>query len=768
MTTADQFLATIFSDLNDDEHICVSRAATKKDGGVWFHNFTPQDRQWRKWEPDVQAAAWYFCVSTVSGESNEKGSMIGRGRQHLRRYHCIVLDDIGTKGAPPPVEPSWKATTSIINGVRNQQWGYLLDPGDDWNTYEAVVDWCAQQGWADAGAGGSYRLMRVPGSTNLKPGRQFAKTTIDEADWSVWSLEEFMEDMGCNLDQLEIKDVQVKTLEGGAQAVDGIDPLLDWLVDAGHVVRDSGGEWVDIVCPWADQHTGGQNTAGYSPLGRGSGVYVQTRAFKCLHEHCLNRKLAQFGEWSTALGAPAVMGYDPLPWLQDKYVYVESGQRFYDMHQRPVGGTWWWEWGDWVKRYPGYLKTPDAPDGQKRKPLLIATAMLEHENTKRAVSTKYHPIENEEDTGVVRQFGQNYVNTYLPPNLPETHAIPEVFIKHVKFLLPDERERTVFLDWLAYKIQHPRSRSYAYCMIAEATFGVGRSWIGEMITKMMPKHVNRATLAQLVGRGTSAEQNYNDWMVGCQFLIVEEARDNTLSREEFYNSYETFKQNVEPRGESRTEIRVNEKYGRTRDEVVYYNALIFTNHADAMLLEEGDRRVYCARNPTHRLTPEYYQTLADALLTDAEPARAYWWLKRREVTVDQIYPEMTPSKQYMIGENRKPSDVMLDWMLDNHPPDLVTRKSLRSLVVRVARELDDDKTMTEPGMATKFIWKKLKSLRASDTKNGARYLLDGKQTEVRSLRNYDFWVRADEERNVEAVKSELDKEQMASNVVNIR
>ena len=103
-----EFLDTIFQDLNDDEHVLVCRQQHKSDGsGTWFKNCLLTDRSWRKWDASKQDHAWYFCVSTVNGEQNDKGTMVGRGRRHLVRQHCFVLDDIGTKATPPPVEPSW-------------------------------------------------------------------------------------------------------------------------------------------------------------------------------------------------------------------------------------------------------------------------------------------------------------------------------------------------------------------------------------------------------------------------------------------------------------------------------------------------------------------------------------------------------------------------------------------------------------------------------------------------------------------------------------
>ena len=757
MTNSTEFLNLIFQSLEPDEHVCVSRATPKKDGtGNWFKNYLVTARQWRKWSPETQAQAWYFCVSTINGELNDKGTMVGRGRSNLRRYFCLVLDDIGTKASEPPVRPSWILESS----TGNYQWGYLLDPGSDWGKYEALVEYCHTKGWGDAGAGGSYRLMRVPGSANLKPGRQEFRSVISEFNEDAWSLDELADDLGCDFDMVEVKDDVVDFRQGGALAMDGIDPMLDWLVDGGHVVRDDGSQWVDIICPWADTHTTGENTAGYSPLGRGRGEYVQTRAFKCLHEHCVDKKLTKFREWATKAGGPVVAGFDPLPWLQAKYTYVSTGQMVYDLHQRPIGGIWSWTLPDFTKDHPGRLVVAGHD-----KPILVANAFVEHPNTTKCVSTIYRPVGADRDTGIVEAFKQSYVNTYVPPNWKETDEKPEVFLEHIKYLIPAAAERDIFLDWLAYKIQHPTSRSYCVVMVAEDAYGTGRSWLKDMLSEALQGGVTSATLAQLIGKGTSAEQNYNDWKVGCQYIVVEEAKDSGLTRDDFYHGYETFKLNIDTKVEKN--IRINEKYGRTRHEHAYYNGLIFSNHSDALALPENDRRVFCVENPTERLDYHYYDRLTASLQTQ-EPKRVFWWLMHRDVSMyDHIYPPMTDAKARMIDDTRAPSEGIYDWIMENHAPDLVTHYSLRSAIVLAARELEHEKIMREPGIIVKLLWRKLKTLRPTDGKNGARYHVGGKQTEVRALRNRVVWLRADEKRDNDKVDQEFEKTEFAGNVVRI-
>ena len=753
---AKEFLDTIFEEADDDEFICVSRSSPKKDAeGVWFASFKQDARQFRKWNPDEHAQAWYFCVSSVNGELNDRESSIGRGRRHLKRYHCLVLDDIGTKGTPPPVEPSWKIETS----EGNEQWGYMLNAGDDFERYEQLVEHCHQQGWGDAGAGGSYRLMRVPGSANLKEGRDNFRSVIKHWDALVWTLDELAEDLDFTFTK---EDTYGKTeeTETTAPPKEGIDPLFDWLLENGHVHNDDGATWVSIVCPWADRHTTGENTAGYSPLGRGTGVYTQTRAFNCMHEHCKDKKITKFREWASKQGAPAVSGYDPLPWLQERYVYVETGQRVFDLIQRPVGGRWQWEFPDFVKKHVGRIFVAG-----RENPVLISTAFIEDENTKRVVDTMYRPVSRDNDTGIITAFKQSYVNTYHAANWDETEDTPSVFLEHMDYLLPCKDERNLFLNWLAYKIQHPDSRSYAIVMVAEDAQGTGRSWLKDMIENMLQGGVNTATMPQLYGKGTSAEQTYNDWKSECQFICVEESKNNDMSREDYYNGYETFKLNVDTKVTK--SVRINPKFGRTRHEDLYYNVLIFSNHADAMAIKEEDRRICVLENPSQRLDYDYYDRLVYSLQSD-EPRRLFWWLMRRDLkNYDHIYPPMTPAKQRMIFNTRSPSDSIFEWIQDNFTPDLVTRATLRGAVVLAARELDDEKNLREPSLMAKILWKKMRTLRPDDPKNGARYVIDGKQNEVRAVRNYELWLKRDKVRDPNIVSAELEKTENVSNVVKI-
>ena len=63
--------------------------------------------------------------------------------------------------------------------------------------------------------------------------------------------------------------------------------------------------------------------------------------------------------------------------------------------------------------------------------------------------------------------------------------------------------------------------------------------------------------------------------------------------------------------------------------------------------------------------------------------------------------------------------------------------------------------MTDPTAVSRMLWRKIKVLR--DVVKGARYTLEGKQQEVRAIRNRKKWVVVDQERGLEMIVGEYEK-----------
>jgi hypothetical protein len=750
---AAEFIDTMFADLDPaTETVCVSKMIVNKDDGdrpSGFWNVAEDHDAFVKWKPEKQSVPWYVSVGSVDGTMNDKGTALKRGRANVVKMHFLMLDDIGgadqSKANEPPVQPTAKVVTSEDDdGNDNMQWNYALEPTADQPRYEALLEYCFEKGWGDGGAGGSYRICRIPGSANVKEGRGGYKSVV--SDWHpdrVWGLDDLAGKLGCDdLDQRVAmmasgkNKVRVTTNVTSMTPLANIDPLYDWLLANGRVVQDNGGDFADVTCPWHGDHTSGGDTAGYSPLGRGSGDWVQARGFRCLHEHCKGKLFGKAMKAWGEMGAPRVSGHDPLPWLQAKFTYVGVGKQVADLEQRVKGGTWLWELEDWGNMHKGRVLVPgrDAPIDMK-------TAFLESKNTRKATDTIFWPIRADQDVAVVYMNDQERINVYAPPNHTYTRSDPDVFLDHIDFLLPDDTERDLFLDWLAFKIQNPGSRSYSMIMIAEDGFGVGRSWLRALLEEMLPGMVETATLPQLIGKGTSAENTYNDWCARNLFLIIEEAKDN-MSKDDFYHGYETFKKNVDTRV---SKVRVNPKYGRTRDDWMFFNALIMSNHSDALAIPANDRRCCVLTNPSVMADHEYYERLQGSLGAK-EPEKVYWYLMERDVSkYNNIYPPMTKGKRLMADQNLMPSDEITAHIIDNCAGQIFTKKMLRSRIMAAAHALDYSKISADPGGMLRTLWGKMGSLR--DEPRGARYHVNEEQVEVRAITGKEKWRGVDAKRD---------------------
>ena len=81
------------------------------------------------------------------------------------------------------------------------------------------------------------------------------------------------------------------------------DPVWRWLWDSGRTTGAVNGRgYVDIECPWNDQHTDGGKVAGYSPVGAGDDP--SQPHFHCFHEHCEDRNTTEFLRWVEEQSGP--------------------------------------------------------------------------------------------------------------------------------------------------------------------------------------------------------------------------------------------------------------------------------------------------------------------------------------------------------------------------------------------------------------------------------------------------------------------------------
>lgn len=618
----------------------------------------------------TKARAMYFCASSCVPDEH---GVVRHLRDLFSQFHVLVLDDIGTK---IPLESLPKAlrdnpTYIIESSEGNCQYGYVLDtPIDNYEHAVGLVQAAALAGYTDGGGLMATKIVRLPAGINGKrdEAKRFYPVTLKTMDGPYWTPDVLLKHINLELnDELvtwerivagEVAPLVKKyrtnylPLKPVSQAANGaIDPVLEWLYRENMVLADSGGAWVAIQCPWAHSHTTGDNSAGYSPIGRGD---LYTRGFNCFHEHCANNKTKELISYVLHNSDfTAIPVRDPSAGVFEKYCLNEAHDKVWRLGgSEPTAVVMS---GFKNKNNQTVHAWTHGAKGVKLRAMSVAQLWLESPYRLDVDDVIHSPG----DPQFIRdeRADRLLLNTYRGPlwgdgAFDESHA--EKFLAYVEYLLPIDNEREYFLDWLTAKIQDPTFRGTGIIM-ATSAYGVGRSTLGNMIGDLVGRH-NAADVSfdDLLGA-----TDYNFWETS-QFVLVSEARESAdyMTSKGPHKAYETLKQRIDS---TNTMTTVNIKYQPQRAVKVCTSYLILTQHADAVAVPKDDRRLTVMSNPEQPAPPAYFTELnawlqekdKDGSLTWAK--NVYRWLRARKlVNAERLNLPLTDnvSKEEMIEESR--------------------------------------------------------------------------------------------------------------------
>jgi hypothetical protein len=653
-----------------------------------------------------------FYLSTMSALPDENGKYRNRQAQ-FASLHAVVLDDIGTKVDPAAVEPTYVVESS----PGNYQWGYVLDPAvDDVELADRLVRTLYEAQLSDSGGKLVNKYVRLPWGVNgkLRDGaRDLSPVRLDLSSGPRWTWEGLLDAFG--LDLANARATSSATAGGsgttGGAATD--DRLLVWLTDAGLVVEDRG-EWVDIRCPWASEHSEGDSTAGYKVLGRGS--EPDGRAFKCFHDHCSARRTPAFLKWVEEQGGPAVGMDGALERLLARYCFVAAGSKVVDLQATPLTRTPMLDLADFRNDHARQVL-----QGSKRGPLERAWLRDPERLSARdwVDDPRLAPGLSEPDDVGIRTFNTWRAPVFLPG------GDCTAFQAHIRYMLPVEREREVFLDWLAHKLQNPAARSYGVVMVT-TTYGTGRSTLGHILDRLWRRRTRRIKLAAMTDRG-----GFNEWVLGAQLVVIEELCEDIPDWRHALETYEQLKSYIDPRAGA---IPVNVKHGFKGEVDLFANFLMFTNHVDALALPDDDRRLTVLHNPREKAPAAHYDAVFAALANDLAAGALYEWLMARDVSRFEAWlPPMTPAKQHMIEASRNAHGDAVARAKELLPGRVATLAQWQLAVRRAAAELGVDSS--DRYRLVQSSVRVFKRFPSADPKsgNGAALKVDGVTVRVRAL-----------------------------------
>lgn len=244
----------------------------------------PATRSIRKIKP---GESWYvnsgcFIIDRFKGK-------VSAAAANCDRVAMLLIDDVGTKVPVPSLPPTWIVESS----AGNFQYVYVfsLDGQPTLGEYRAAWAAIAAAGLTDAGADGPVRNIRLPGSVNLKPGRDgFVSQLIEFHPEREFTLPEICAAFGVTPGETQGQRINA-TLEDN-----GNDDVLAWLGERGLITeRGNSSGWWGVQCPAADEHSDGSSGARYLP---------SNRSFICYHSHGDKWNSTAFLDWVAGQGGP--------------------------------------------------------------------------------------------------------------------------------------------------------------------------------------------------------------------------------------------------------------------------------------------------------------------------------------------------------------------------------------------------------------------------------------------------------------------------------
>lgn len=596
-----------------------------------------------------------------------------RNRQaHFTAAVGYIYDDVGTKGKSRE-DTIAKQTPAfeIESSEGNLQHMHLFtEPVRNLSRMKKLVKTVYGSEYTDGGGSLVTKFVRLPagGRNKLVDGQpDDFPVTLLSGDTGV----------RCSIEEAERLHPPAKStsLPGADDGeVEYRDGVVEYLKAAGLVLGVDPDGKVNIICPWAHEHTSGDDTASVWPVGVGSNEQERMMTgFCCHHEHCQGRSGIVLRGWVVAQpdGLKYVRSGPELEYLLSRWVKIGKQQRGDVLTGKTKPR------GDFNDDYGAKRIVEYREEEGKETKAIVGKLGLKFDDLTFATADgeSFHPGKGRFFTGA---NGDKYFNTYTPFMLPKPGGsvrdmvrAAKPFLDLLRHVVPDHSDRREVLDWLADKLQNPAERSYMILMCSNGTQGVGRSTLGKLARKLFGPYSGTASYADITG-------SWGSWIHEKLLITVDEVKDVVNGYRTASEAYETFKNFIDTSSDER---QLNMKYGRVVASEVFANVLAFSNHLNAMRLPAHDRRVRVILNRNEE-APAALKQAADRMLKSPKALAALQWLLlNRDVSMFERWkPKFTEAKAQMHADTRTEMERLIANVIGGVAGELITLEQLKAFV----------------------------------------------------------------------------------------
>jgi hypothetical protein len=658
--------------------LIVRQKPQLKGGELQFHADGAIKCTWPAYLPthNIKAGeAWYGNTASFILDRFKDGH-VSASTANCDYVLVMMLDDIGTKSKTPPLDPTWIMETS----EGSYQWGYAFSDQPTKAEFSAAIKAIADAGYTDPGATNAVRNFRLPGSVNLKPDRNnFASRLVHFNPEREYTLDEICKALNVTpapMESLELRPIRISD--------DGADDVMAWLSNQGLLLSHPNPEgWAGVICPNKNEHTDGNPEGRYMPA---------TRAYRCLHSHCIDLDSKTFLDWVAANGGPkhttglreellAQVMDAAISKLQPTDAFPDAGAEIIaEVERREVGRV---EKADWYNRF-AYIQADDNYfDMNDRREISRGTfnALFRHvtcfsihpSKVKRRIEAAVCFDENRQAMGahalagityaagesvLVAREGQVYGNRWADARPAPVEGDITPWLDHLHRMIPEAREREHMLDVIAHKVQRPDVK------INHAILHIGRQGSGKdslyepFLWAVGGNRSSRRNVAIVRNEEVQSQWGYN---YESEIMVFEELRQTEAK------DRRALENQLKPVIAAPPEfISVNRKGLHPYQALNRMFVLAFSNERVPLSLPSEDRRWFVVYSEAPRMTDDEGARLWKWLDAGGCSAVAAW-LHKRDVSAFNAgaTPPMTEAKAIMVEQGRSGAESFLVDQLEN-------------------------------------------------------------------------------------------------------
>jgi hypothetical protein len=636
--------------------LMVRQKPQLKDNQYQYHADGAIKCTWPAMLPDAKVKpSWAIYGNTASFIVDRfKDGYPGAQAANCEYVLVMVLDDVGTKATIPPLEPTWKMETS----PGSFQWGYVFSEQPTKAEFSAAIVAIAEAGYTDKGAINAVRNFRLPGSVNLKPGRdEFKSVLVEFHAHRDFTLHEICTALNVT------PGVATDAYKPIRISDDGTDDVMVWLSENGLLLSKPNQEgWAGVICPNSTSHSDGNPEGRYLPANR---------AYCCLHSHCLDFTSSVFLQWVADNGGPkhtpglreellttamesALAKLTPTAEFPDvvadvvaeverkelgrlekdgwyeRFAYLQDDDAFFDLVERHE-----------VARYSFnaiYRHVPCNSIHGKRPKIEAGTCFDENRQAKGARILKGVTYAAGE-TILCSRDGIVYGNRWRDARPVPVAGNVKPWLDHVERMIPDAKERTHILNVMAFKVQHP-NRKINHAVLHGGNPGSGKDTMwAPFFYAIGGQSLRNVSLVR-------NEEVTSQWgyALETEVLVINELRQSEAK------DRRALENTLKPLIAAPPEFLAVQRKGLAPYDMVNRLLVVsFSNERVAINLPSDDRRWFVAWSDAPRMSDAEGEVIWAWLESGGKSAVAAW-LHQRDVSAfaPGATPMMTEAKAIMV------------------------------------------------------------------------------------------------------------------------